>query len=533
MMTRTLLLALDGATFTILNPLMEDGVMPFLKNFLDNGTRGELLSTPNPLTPPAFTSMMTGRGPGHHGIYDFIRAEEQGPTLFFTLVNARDVHSETIWSIASRHDRSITCLNFIAMYPPRPVKGHIVPGFVTARNLKLNVYPPELYEQLKGLAGFNVKDVSWDLDEGRKPLKGLAEEGYEEWIQYNIRKERQWFEITRHLMISDPTDLTAVVFDGVDKLQHLVWRFLDPEYFPATPSDWELRIREICRDYFRRLDGFLSELVRLAGPDARVFMVSDHGFGPTNEIVYANTWLSRNGYLFWKEGTPEDESESLTAEHLRSHYETIDWNRTTAYVRTSSSNGIYIRTATEPGKPGVAPADYHAFRATLMARLSDFRDPATNERIIKKIMTREEAFPGPHMTDAPDLTLVLRDGGFVSILKAPSPLKCRSEINGTHRHEGILFAAGKGIKKGYETGPRSILDVAPTLLYSIGLPVPEDLEGRVATELFTAGVLQEHPVRIGPPTLAPHAVRELGRQTAMTTDEQAQIMERLKALGYM
>jgi predicted AlkP superfamily phosphohydrolase/phosphomutase len=532
-MTRTLLIALDGATFTILNPLMEAGVMPFLKSFLDNGTRGELLSTPNPLTPPAFTTMMTGRGPGHHGVYDFIRAEEQGQTLFFTLVNARDVRSETIWSIASRSDRSVTSLNFIAMYPPRPVKGHIVPGFVTARNLKLNVYPPELYPQLKGLPGFNVKDVSWDVDEGRKPLKGLSREGYEDWIQYNIRKEQQWFEITRHLMLSDPTDLTAVVFDGVDKLQHLVWRFLDPACFPQQPSEWELRIREICWDYFRRLDGFLSELVRIAGPDARVFMVSDHGFGPTHEIVYANTWLSQNGYLVWKDGTPEDHSESLTAEQLRGHYETIDWDRTTAYVRTSSSNGIYIRTAKEPGKPGVAPSDYHKFRAALMARLGEFRDPGTGERIIKDIMTREEAFPGPHMANAPDLTLVLRDYGFVSILKAPSLIKPRSEVNGTHRPEGILFASGKGIKKGVYTAQRSIVDVAPTLLYSIGLPVPEDLEGRVVTELFEPGVLRERPVETGRSTLSPDAVREQGRQATMTEAEQAQVMERLKALGYM
>lgn len=531
-MTRTLLIALDGATFNILNPLMQDGVMPFLKSFLDNGTQGELLSTPNPLTPPAFTSMMTGRGPGHHGVYDFIRCEEQDNALFFTLINARDVHSETIWSIASRNDKSITCLNFIAMYPPRPVKGHIVPGFVTSRNLKLNVYPPELYDKLKVLSGFNVKDVSWDLDQGRKPLQGLAEEGYEEWIEYNIRKERQWFDITRHLMLSDPTDLTAVVFDGVDKLQHLVWRFLDPLHFPENPSDWELRIREICRDYFRRLDGFLSELVKIAGPDSRVFMVSDHGFGPTHEIFYANAWLSQNGYLAWKEGTPEDQSDSLTAEHLRKHYEMIDWERTTAYVRTSSSNGIYIRTSSGPGKPGVPTSEYQAFRARLITQLGEIRD-AAGERIVKKIMTREETFPGPYMSQAPDLTLVLRDGGFVSILNAASPVKARSEVNGTHRHEGILFASGKGIKKGFHSAQRSILDVAPTMLYSIGLPVPEDMEGSVVTELFEPEALREAPVQVGFATLAPNQIRDQGRQSAMTASEQAEVMERLKTLGYM
>lgn len=531
-MNRTLLIALDGATFTILNPLMEDGVMPFLKRFIGEGTSGELISTPNPLTPPAFTTMMTGRNPGHHGVYDFIRAEEQDGGLFFTLINARDVRCETIWSIAGRGDRSITSLNFIAMYPPRPVKGYIVPGFVTSRNLKMNVHPPDLYARLKAISGFEVKDVSWDLDQGRKPLQGLAEEGYEDWIQYNIRKERQWFEITRHLMTTDPTDLTAVVFDGVDKLQHLVWRFLDPAFFPKNPSPWELRIREICREYFRKLDGFLEELVQMAGPEARVFMVSDHGFGPTHEIFYANAWLAQNGYLTWKDGTPEDDAESLTAEHLRKHYETIDWDRTTAYVRTSSSNGITIRVSDGPGRPGVPPAEYKPFRDRLAAKLSEFRDPVTGERVVKKIATREEAYSGPTMHQAPDLTLTLRDGGFVSILNASSPLRTRSEVNGTHRPEGILLARGRGLRKGAATAPASIADVVPTLLHSLDLPVPEDLEGEVCQTLFESEWMKNRPVRMGPPTLPPERAAS-GASRDMTADEQSQVMERLKALGYM
>ena len=106
MTVRTLFIGMDGATFTVLDDLVRPGeggpVMPFLAKIFADGTRCQLRSTPNPLTPPAWVSLMTGRTPGHHGVYDFVRAEERGENVFMTLYDARDCRVETIWSIASR-----------------------------------------------------------------------------------------------------------------------------------------------------------------------------------------------------------------------------------------------------------------------------------------------------------------------------------------------------------------------------------------------------------------------------------------------
>src|SRR5262244_2747200 len=132
-MTRTLFIGLDGATYTVLDSLTEtthDGevVMPFMRQIMANGARALLRSTPVPLTPPAWVSIMTGRTPGNHGVFDFVRAEERNDEVFFTLSDARDVRVETIWSIASRQDRSIVSLNFPITAPPKPVNGSLVPG---------------------------------------------------------------------------------------------------------------------------------------------------------------------------------------------------------------------------------------------------------------------------------------------------------------------------------------------------------------------------------------------------------------------
>src|SRR5262245_2361745 len=110
--------------------------MPFLASLARRGVRADLISTPNPLTPPAWTSLMTGRTPGHHGIFDFARYVRTEGIPRARMATSRDVACETIWSIASRQDRKVTLLNFPLTYPPRPVAGSLVPGFVRWRHLR-------------------------------------------------------------------------------------------------------------------------------------------------------------------------------------------------------------------------------------------------------------------------------------------------------------------------------------------------------------------------------------------------------------
>lgn len=116
-------------------------------------------------------------------------------------------------------------------------------------------------------------------------------------------------------------------------------------------------------------------------------------------------------------------------------------------------------------------------------------------------MTREEAFPGAHMHRAPDLTLALRDHGFISVVRAEQPVRRRPWIDGTHRPEGVFIAGGEGIQAGLSLPPLSIMDVAPALLYSLDLPIPEDLEGRLASEIFEPSFIEATPpALVSPPS---------------------------------
>ena len=532
MSTRTLFIGLDGATFKILDNLTntteeKEPVMPFLSKIYKEGARSKLLSTPNPLTPPAWVSLMTGRNPGNHGVFDFIRAEEQGDDVFFTLYDSRDNQAETIWSIASRQGKRITALNFPFTAPPqKDLDGFMVPGFIPWRHLRRNTIPTDLYDRLKALPEFNPKELAWDFEREKQAINYLSDEDRERWIRYHLPRERQWFKIAEYLLVEETPDLMAVMFDGVDKLQHQAWLFLDPGLQTGMVSNYHQRMRELCMDYFRKLDGYIEKLVNAAGPDVQVFIASDHGFTTTYEVVRINSYLHKKGYLNWKQ--MPDTEETLRREE--SMFANLDWKNTTAYCGTPSSNGIKIRKARNPGETGIKPEDYETFREELIRNLEELRDPETKERIITGIFKREDVFAGPAMEDAPDLLLVLRDFGFVSIKDNEKIIEQREELAGTHHPEGVFFACGPGIKQGKIVDRLNIVDVGATLLYSLGLEVPLDFEGRVPESIFTEQHLAKEPVVIG--ALSAFQTIDDDSET-ISEDEKNQLIAQLKMLGYM
>jgi predicted AlkP superfamily phosphohydrolase/phosphomutase len=531
---QTLLIGLDGATFNVLEPLWENGSMPFLKACVDRGVRAELQSVIPNLTPPAWTSLVTGRSPGHHGIFDFVRVTRTADYMQYQMATSTDIQSETLWSIVSRQGRQVATLNFPVMFPPRPIAGYSIPGFVTWRHLRRAVYPPEFYNQLTALSGFNPKELVLDIEHERKAIQVLEKEQYEDWIGFHIRREERWLEVVRFLSHNTQCDLLAVLFDGVDKLQHICWRFVEPGFSLADASPWERKIHELCVTYFRRLDEILAEVVALAGRGTHVIFTSDHGFGPTTELFYVNAWLSQKGYLEWASDVPyDDEGKMAMLESTRSPGVLFDWTKTKACALTSGSNGIYIKVANESGRPGVPPEEYDSFREQLKQKLLAFTDPETGEPVVTRVLTREEAFSGPEMERAPDLTLQLRDGGFISILNSERPLKRRREVMGTHRPEGIFLAVGPGIRQKLVFPRLSILDVAPLILYSMRLPIPSDLEGQLPIGIFEEAFVRAVPSQTGQSSIPPDQSSTEPEATQMDAGEEALIMDRLKALGYL
>jgi predicted AlkP superfamily phosphohydrolase/phosphomutase len=393
--------------------------------------------------------------------------------------------------------------------------------------LRRNISPPELYMRLTRLPDFNPKELAWDFELEKLALEDLSEQATEEWVRYHLPRERQWFRLAEFLLKDQRPDLMAVMFDGTDKIQHQAWQFLDPALTPTRQSAWETRMREVCLSYFRHLDRYIEALVELVGSDAQVFLASDHGFTATTHVLRLNTFLHDKGYLKWK-AYSED---SVEQRRNNSNFANVDWDTTLAYCPTPSSNGITIRVARSAGAPGVQPKDYAAFRERIINELRGLKDPETGTPMVRTIMKREDAFAGPYVDHAPDLTLVLNDYGFVSIRNLQPVVIKRKAPAGTHHADGIFLGAGRGITEGLAGERKRIVDVAPTLLYSLGLPVPADFEGSVPTEFFSSDFRAANPVVIGAETL-PVQEGEV-EDEGMAEDDKDRMIRQLQMLGYM
>jgi predicted AlkP superfamily phosphohydrolase/phosphomutase len=534
MSQRTLLIGLDGATFAVLDPLMEQGVMPFLKSFLAEGARAGLRTIVPPLTPPAWTSLMTGRTPGQHGVFDFFRMDSPA-TRHIRFFNSNDVQCETIWTLASAGGLRTTTINFPAMFPPPRIVGNVVPGWVPWKQLRLACWPEGLFEKLKAIPGFNQRELAMDIKLEEKATEGISDHTeLGPWIELHGRREQNLFQVLRHLHQEDPADLTAVLFDGVDKLQHLCWRFIRPEDDRPLTEQWEHEIRKLCLQYYRTVDTLLKDMCELMGPETTVVIASDHGFGPTYDVLHINTWLEQRGYLAWSEAAQSRDTQGalLGVGQVARHTWLMDWNKTKAFATTPTSNGIYV-VVSDGSSPGVPKAEYQAFVRKLADELLGIPSLHNGGPLVSQVFTRDEVFQGPHHDVAPDLTLILSDGGLVSILPSPEAVSRRPVVSGSHRAVGIFGAQGPAIRRGLAAGELSILDVAPTVLYSLGLPVPEVLQGRVPEEIYQQDFLARHPVRRV--SGAAGATNGLNSQAAASTEmeDEETVLERLRELGYI
>lgn len=532
---RTLLLGLDGATFRVLEPLMAAGHMPNLAALAAESATAALTTVVPALTPPAWTSLVTGRSPGQHGIFDFFLRDEARPnTLRFA--TAHDILTpDNIWTLANRGGLRSIALNFPVTFPPLPIDGYLVAGWMPRRQLRFGCHPETLYPQLKALPDFDVRVLAMDMRDERQSLEGDDPATYAAWIDAHIEREWAWFAVLKHLLNSDPTcRLLSVVLDGVDKLQHRFWPYLEPE---AELDAAGQAVRDKCLSYFRELDQIIVACRELLTLQDTLVIASDHGFGPQRRTFFVNAWLRQQGYLAWTDEAQvpqHNAAETLGVGHIARHTYLLDWQRTRVYAALPSGNGLYIVRADDEHPGGVPDHQYEAFREQLIDELLALRVPGTDTPIVTRVWKREAVFAGPRLEMAPDLTLVLADHGLISILEAETWVLPRPSPLGTHHPAGVLLAHGPHIVPGRQPAPLSILDVAPLILYSLDLPVPAELEGRLPDELIRPESLAAQPPRFSGSAAgsAPDLPQALNQLTP-DPEAQARIVAHLRGLGYL
>ena len=143
---KVILIGLDGATFDLLLPWINEGILPVMANLLKQGAWGGLESTIPPLTPPAWASFITGKNPGKHGVFDF-----RGPVndaLESPLISSRSIRSRKLWEIINAQKKRVGIINIPVTYPPEEVDGFMISGMLTPNNKVCFTHPPDLKDRL-------------------------------------------------------------------------------------------------------------------------------------------------------------------------------------------------------------------------------------------------------------------------------------------------------------------------------------------------------------------------------------------------
>jgi predicted AlkP superfamily phosphohydrolase/phosphomutase len=457
--------------------------------------------------------------------------------------NSRYFSGRTIFDMVGQMGGKVTAIRVPMTYPAWPINGLMVSGFPTPGDTPDSFYPPELRSELGSSAQPEQSDFR-ELSTEQQAATLEAQMG-------------RLSDLVSRLMDREH-DLFMVVHRISDEVHHFFIGFVD-ERTPAYDPQKAARYGHLVDHFYRKMDQTLGETLERLSPDDTVFVLSDHGGNITPpRQLNLNVWLARQGLL-----VPKQAAKSLKARlyalnqkvlpapvrsALRSRapkslrgelrqtwqgLQQIDFGQTQAYhfpMKCPPLAGVVINLKGRQAQGTVDPRDYETLRERIMRDLLEVRDPRTGEKVVASIFKREEIYEGPYVERAPDIVVwcheMYKEGPLAAgPLIGEVPYNELLQVPGSHDEKGIFLAMGPGIEKGKILEGARLVDVPPTVLHAMELPVPSDMDGQVLAEIFTERERAVESVDL-----------VLSRQSAenyLSADEEQQIKEKLKGWGYL
>jgi predicted AlkP superfamily phosphohydrolase/phosphomutase len=544
---RLMILGLDGATWTVLDPMRRRGLMPNLDALLARSAHGTLRSTVPPVTTAAWTTMMTGCAPARHGVFD--HRYYDAPTRQMKVNHSGRRRVPTFWHALSDAGRTVVSLNTPGTYPPLKVRGVVVSGMDAPHLDAALSASPEFAAKMKAevpdyTLRYYWKGVPQTLDELATNARSTAE-SFLGRARGGLLADRE-FPDWSALMVQ---------FQNLDPFQHRCWRFLNVDSTGVDDPAWA----EAAQLVIRGLDdaiGLLCELADRRG--AAILACSDHGFGPCEGRISVNRILLAAGVArspglagrlerrvrlgverLRLSRLKRDDPEARTASFAQSvaAQMPLDWRRTLAFApHQDTAAMVYLNTRERhAGAPLVTPRQVDEARNEAAIALATARHPVDGRRLFPEVFSVADVYGvDPAAEGYPDLIALPEASHWVrtKLTAGASWVDPDPNLPGTHRPEGIVALCGPGVATG-RTLHANLVDIAPTVLSMFDLPIPAHVEG---TPLPLAGLAARvaPTSRVDPgasPINGPHAPQQ--GEFEYSAEEQAILEQRLIDLGYM
>lgn len=511
------LVGLDGATWDLIRPMAERGELPAFAALMAGGAWGVLRSEEPTISPALWATIATGMPRHVHGITNFrikvpasYRLVEVGPP---------DRRSPALWDLVGAAEGTSAVISWFGSFPAEPIRGsYVSKGFDPEKLAEGQVHPEHLAAALAAEARVLMR-------------KGDLEEiGWNEDYRGTLVEDARALAALRVVLSRDRHDFVAVYFAGLDVVQHVAWRHMDPETqaFPEDgPPDPDLA--KVIPAYYRYVDHTLGRIREIAPEGTTFVIVSDHGGGPMEReeafvpdlpplLEALDLMEGEHGALFTLSAPYRHEKPIWLNLQGVEPSGTIDPEAAPAVARKTVERLAGLRTGT--GEPVFA-----SIRDLTAAPGWRPGEPAISVRFSHAVREAAEVIDGGRRIPAR-----------VFVSRVPG-------LSGSHRNEGVLILHGPAIRPGPLAEPANLYQIAPTVLYLLGLPQDSRMlaaapaDGGVIENAIDPSWLQRHPIRMishYPGTDRSALLRAPANASALPEDPaRDRELEKLRSLGYV
>jgi len=556
---KTLLVGLDAACWEYLDPLLESGELPTLRQLMAGGVRGRLSSTMPPWTPTAWASIITGKNPGKHGIFDMLWRKPGG--YEFTPTNTQSRRGTPFWEYLNRIGIRVGLVNIPFTYPPDDIDGFIVCGFGTPGSATDFAAPTDVLQWVRSEYPEYQPAVDPEFLRSAPPAAVLEEE---------TEHQACLVEIALQLARAQSVDVLAINLMLTDHANH------------------KMPTMDLIQEAYRRADSHLDRLIAGFKPE-NILLISDHGSSRLKGDFLLHAWLRDRGYTVYLKNPRHEQRAPLNwildqwlrnnlgltetlarvvrkllregvlrlpeawADHFLDHLSgaipfarehvtfsnKVDYANSKVFPGSVYSGLLYLNLAGREEKGAVPVHDKEKTISRLKQELEEIEDPDSHEPLFSNVYVAEEIYSGPALEIAPDLVLDSYDSNWNIRASKHVPFgekaknryfldaATRSDY-GWHSRQGIFIFSGSAFRVGEEAAPRQIYDVPPTLLHLLGAPIPADYDGRVPSDLFVEGASKEEIMfQDG------DAEGEWLADGFLSEKESEELADHLRALGYL
>ncbi|MFW6141525.1 MAG: alkaline phosphatase family protein [Candidatus Saliniplasma sp.] len=421
---KTVVLALDGVPYSFVKDMYNR------EEFKHLGSPKYLkMSSVHPtVSSVAWSSFMTGKNPGKHGVYGYVDRKKGSEKLH--IPDSSDLRSQTLWEHLSEKKKKVFVMNVPMTYPPRKVNGKIVSGFLCS-DLKKGTYPKEFASELYKL-GYKI-----DAD------SSLALENLDKFLS-DIDETLESKKRTIAHYINDNWDFMMFHFMVTDRINHFMFgNYLD-----------EGRYKDKFVKFYKRIDHMVGQVEKKLDENDKLLVVSDHGFTKMEQEVQLNRWLMEEGYL----------------------EEVNDFSNISRDTKAFSllPGRLYINLEGREKNGGVPKDEYHQLREELIQKLNNLRDPMSGREVVENVFKREDLYSGPYKGKAPDILVHPKNGYDFKSKFGNVDLMSKGLRNGMHTYDDAFV---------YSSEPLSgkdpnIVDLYPTILKMMKIKAPKNLDGK-------------------------------------------------------